>query len=181
MSETFFESPLYVYVALVFAELVLAAIWRERRSTKWLKAMLIPAALAVVVAGVAHFVVTDREQIIAAARDIAEAVEADQYDRIPEHLDDEFSARVAMLTATKDDVIAAGRQRVRQYNIVSIVFHGMKIEATGDRATMHVTTILRGGDEGRQRTSLIWDVTWIDRDDRWRVLEVTSLTQGFEL
>ena len=61
MSETFFENPVYVYIALAVAELVLFIIWRETRTRKAALCLLIPPLLAVVIGLIAHFVVTDHE------------------------------------------------------------------------------------------------------------------------
>jgi len=74
MSETFFENPLYVYIALGLVEVVLLGIWFERRAPGAARAMIVPPVLAGVVALMAHWVVTDREQIQTASQDIAEAI-----------------------------------------------------------------------------------------------------------
>ena len=181
MSKTFFENPLYVYIALGFAELILAVIWYERRHRTWIKSLIVPPVLAVVVALVAHFVVTDREQIIAAARDIAEAIEQQQFQRIPEHLDEKFVATLNGRSVGKDKVTALCNAEVDRWGITGVNFHNMSVEVTPTQARMHLTTFVFYGREGSSRTALIWDVLWIRRDGRWRIREVAEPQHGFEL
>jgi len=179
MSETFFESPLYVYAALGLAELVLAVFWYERRGRKFALAMVVPPVLAAGVALVAHLVVTDREQIESAAQDIANAIEQRRVDRIPGHFDDAFTARVAGMTITKPQVVAVCNSNVQKWDVSRVVFHKVSVEVSGSRAAMHLTTFLTYGQGSR--TGLIWDLTWIKRGERWLILEVEEPTQGFEL
>jgi len=181
MSETFFESPLYVYIALGLAELVLAAIWYERRNRHWALAMVVPPVLVVAVALVAHWVVTDREKIILAAGDIARAAEAGRLERIPPHLDEAFSSAAAGMDLRKSGVVDALEARIRRWRISAIRFNKMRVEIDDGRARMHVTTVISYGRNGDGRAFLIWDVLWAKRGDTWRILEVQSVRQGIEL
>ena len=181
MSETFFENPLYVYVALALSEVVLVALFFERRSRRAACLLLVPAALAGVVALVAHLVRTDREKIIAAARDIADAVEAGQFDRIAAHLDDDFSASLDGRTVTKAQTVAVCTTVVKRWDITAVTFHNVTVEVTGDRAKMHLTTFISFKAAGPRRTGVIWDVRWIRRSDKWLLLEAEEPTPGFEL
>ena len=180
MSETFFENPVYVYISLGLAELVLAAIWHERRSRRVAWMMLIPLVLAIGVAVVEHLVVTDREQIIAAAGEMADAVEADQPDRIAEHIDDDFSCRAPLLSLsiTKADVVALAKTKILTHDITSVKLAKMDVEVAGRTANMHVVTMVRYGGKEGAKTPLTWDVVWIKRQSGWRVLEVTGLRHG---
>lgn len=182
MSETFFENPIYVYIALGLAELVIAAVWYERRNRRLILAMLIPPVLAIGVAVVERLVVTDREQIMAAAGQMAEAVERRQLDRIVEHIDDEFSsgARMFSLSITKANIVAFANSRISRYSISSIKLAKVGVEVTGRTAKMHLLTMVHHGQDGRAKTPLIWDIVWIRRRDGWRMLEVTGLRQGIE-
>jgi len=179
MSETFFENPLYVYIALGLVELVLLGIWFDRRLRGVAMTMIVPLVLAGIVALVAHLVVTDREQIEAAAQDIADAIAQKQYERIPPHLDEKFLARLHGSVVNKATVIAACNAQITRYGITKVNFHRMKVQIDGQSAKMHVTTFVFFGKNSR--TSLVWDARWVKRKDRWLVLEVSEPKQGFEL
>ena len=181
MSETFFESPLYVYVTLVLAELVLGVIWYESRKGKWVLGLLGPPMLGLAVGLVEHFVVTDREQIVAAVEEIAEAVETRQLHRMPQHLDEQFTATLGGMRITKDEVVAVCNANVSKWSIREVNFHGMQVEITGREARMEVTTFLVYGREGNLRSSLMWDITWIKRQGRWLILDVAQPRHGFKL
>jgi len=180
MKEAFFESPFYVYLTLAFAELVLVVVWHEKRTRAWALSLLIPVLLTGAVVLVERLVVTDREQIIAAARDIAAAVETRDLERIPQHLDDKFSAKLPGKRIDRDKAVAEINAKISRRNITGVNFRKTDIEVTGSEAKMHTTTILIYGEEG-SRTSLIWDITWIKRAGRWKILEVAEPRHGIEL
>ncbi len=180
MSETFFESPLYVYFALGLAELVLAVIWHEKRTRRWAISLAIPIVLAGVVVLVEHVVVTDREQITAAALDIADAIESRQLDRISPHLDDEFQAIFQGIPISKDGVISVCQSQISNWEIKRINFGRTVIKVDGRSATMHLNTFLVYGEKRESRTAMIWDIRWIEREAGWKMYRVSEPKQGFE-
>jgi len=179
VSETFFENPLYVYIALGLVEVVLLGIWFERRAPGAARAMIVPPVLAGVVALVAHWVVTDREQIQTASQDIAEAIVQRQYGRIAPHLDEKFLAHLHGSIVNKPAVVAVCKAQIARHGITKVNFHRMQVRVDGRRAKMHVTTFVFFGEQGR--TALVWDARWIKRGDKWLVLEVSEPKQGFDL
>lgn len=179
MSETFFESPLYVYFALALGELVLGVLWHERRTRKFALAMIAPPVLAVLVGLVAWLVVTDREQIESAARDIANAIEQNQTQRIPAHLDADFTASVGGMPIRKEGVVMVCNSNIERWGIDRVTFHKVDVQVDGSRARMHLTTFLTY--DGGQRSGLIWDLEWINRGGEWLILKVAEPKQGFEL
>ncbi len=80
----------------------------------------------------------------------------------------------------RDEVVAVCNARISRWNISGVSFGKHDVEVTGSQATMHVVTILSYGEEGSSRTSLIWDIIWVKRDGRWRILEVAEPRQGVE-
>ena len=66
LRKTFFESPLPIYLALIFAEVALAAVWYERRGRRMWLAMLTPPALAVIVFGIVGGIFTTTEAAVVA-------------------------------------------------------------------------------------------------------------------
>ncbi len=179
MVETFFENPLYIYFALALAELVLVVIWYEKRTSRWVLSLVIPVVLAGVVGLVAHLVVTDRERIIAAVKDIARSVESGQLQQLPDHLDRDFTARLEGLRVGKRQVVALCNSRISRWRIRRVSFAKMKVEVASEEAKMHVVTILTYGEDSR-RTPLIWDAVWIKRGGSWLILRVAEPKHGIE-
>jgi len=184
MSEALFENPTYIYLSLGFAVLVLAAVWYERRSKGLIWAMAIPVVLGLCVVVVAHLVVTDREQIAAAARGIAEAAESRNFQEIPQHIDDSFRmdfSPYGVGVLTKEDITRRVSGEVSSYGVVKVVIGKTGIAVTGRKASMHIQIMIHYGGESGYKVPFIWDVAWIKRDDGWKVLEVTSVKQAMEL
>ena len=169
LSQLFFEDPLYVYITLAFAELVLLAIWHETRSRRWLIALAGPPVLAGIVLLVATAVVTDREQIIQAAHTIARDAEAGDVAAAQTYLDDRYSG----LGVNKPGVVAIARAFLTKYQVTHVGFTRLTVEVYRDgRATMHAATIIAFGSEGK--TAIVWDVQWVKRPAGWRILEVAE-------
>jgi hypothetical protein len=179
LRRTFLEDPLYVYVALVFAELVLAAIWYERRSRRWAMLLLAPVVAAGAVFAVSKLVVTDREQILAAAARIARDLEARSVAAAQEYLDDNYRG----LGGDKQGALAVGRTAIRTYHIRSIRFTRMDVEVASRQARMHAATIieLTTHQFGSGGAALVWEVRWIKRQAGWRIIEVQEPQQRLEL
>jgi len=175
LKSTFFENPLYVYVMLAFAELVVAAIWYEKRRPAWAVALLAAPLLAGAVALVERAVVTDREKIVAAAREIAQDIEAGSVAAAEKYLDEQFSGR----WANKRLAVAAGETAIKKYQINSVKLKNMRVEVSPPSARMHaVTRVEITGSGAAGWTMLVWDVRWIKRPDGWRIIEVISVRQG---
>lgn len=179
MTELIFEDPLYLYIVLGLAELVLAVLWRERRTPSFAKAMLIPPILVLMVAGADYLVQTDREQLQESMVEIKTAIENNQISRIPSYLDDDFEAAIFGQTITKPMVVLFGQTQMEKREIDKINLYNLKIEFLGQRAKMHFTTIVTYG--GNQRTGLIWDLEWLKRPEGWKMLRVREPKTGFEL
>jgi hypothetical protein len=179
LGRTFFEDPLYVYIALVFAELVLAAIWYERRSRRWAMLLLAPVVAAGAVFAVSTLVVTDREQILAAAARIARDLEGGSVAAAQEYLDDEYRG-VGM---DKQGALALGRTAIQTYHIRSIRFTRMNVEVASRRARMRAATIIEiaAREFGSGQAPLVWEVRWIKRKAGWRIIDVEEPQQRLEL
>jgi hypothetical protein len=169
-----FEDPLYIYIALGFAELVLAVIWHEKRTGRAMAALLVPPVLAVGVWALAAAVVTDREQIIAASEAIARDVESGSLDAAEEYLDDEYGG----FGGDKQGVLAVTREALKAYPIKKIGFTRMEIAIEEDRAAMHAGTMvtLEGG-----KVPVAFDVEWVKRPAGWRILSVSEPQTKLEL
>ncbi len=180
MAELLFERPLSIYIALVFLTLILGVFWITSRNKKLLLAMGIIIALGGIVGVVAHLVVTDREIIIAAARDIAQCVQDKQYDRILPHIDEDFSGRILDRRINKGTIADTAKSKVQQHNVFTIRFSRAEVEINGDTAEMDCRTMIIYGKENT-KSPLSWDATWIKRGDRWLVKSLSGPGFGFKL
>ena len=192
LRQTFFEDPLYVYIGLAIVELAIAAVWHERRSRRLAGLLAAPLVLAAGVFALEALVVTDREQLTAALKQIARAActsggNAPNVPTVAIHLDEkvrvDLPAEYGGMRLTKEQAIAAGQTVAERFTIKSVKFTKIEIEVTNARAETRVVTILRfGGTEiGEQRTSLIWNIHWAKREGGWRILRVDTPSFGLEL
>lgn len=174
LRRAFFEDPLYAYIALAFAELVLAAIWHETRNRKWLAALAGPVVLAVAVWAVATLVVTDREQILEATHRIAREAEAGSVAAAEEFLDDGYRG----YGLNKAGVLGVGRGFLAAYRVQRVGFTRLEVTVNGDEAALHAGTIItiEGG-----KAAVAWDVRWAKRPAGWRIVEVAPPQSKLEL
>jgi len=168
LERLFFEEPLYVYVTLVFVELVLAAIWHERRSRKLLLLLAVPPVVAGIVFLVSSQVVTDRERIVQAAEAVARDLEAGSVAAAERYLADDYSG----LGVNKAGAIATGASIIRTYEIGKIKLTKVNVAVDGPVAAMQVTTIITL--EGGARGSLDWQLRWAKRPEGWRIVHIQN-------
>lgn len=169
MQSIFTDSPTYAYVALVAAEVVLLAIWHERRTRKLALALGVPILLAGAVFVVEAMVVTDREIIEDATRQIAHDLVEGSTASVELYLDDEFGGT----WASKKLAIGAAKVAIMVYKVCSIRFGRLEVEVDGDEAKMDVVTRMTIEAEAMEAPVVIgWDVRWIRRDVGWRIVQV---------
>lgn len=174
LQRAFFEDPLYLYITLGFAELVLAAVWHETRARRWSSALAVPPLLAVAVWALATWVVTDREQIIRAAERIARDAEAGSVAAAEELLDDDYRGWMG----AKAGLLEAGRAALRMYRIKKVGFTRVEVTVEGTEATLHLGTIITLV-EGK--VGLAWNVRWVKRPSGWRIIGVDEPESKVEL
>jgi len=174
---TLFEDPTYIYISLAFAELALAALWYERRTRTWLRALLVPPLLAAGVVALAALVETDREQILRAVDEMARDAEAGKVDAFERWLDDQFTGAYG----AKAKAIDNARAEIRRYQIKEVaVMKKLTLDIAEDRARLRLSTIITFRDIG-DKIPLMWDVRWVRREPGWRVLEVDQPRMGMDL
>lgn len=172
LKETFLEHPTIVYLALIVAELVLAGLWFKYRGRKKLLYMLIPPLLGLAAYAAERLVVTDREQIVINANEIARRIVAKDLDGIRDYLDEKILVELPVLgsdTATRDEAIAVGKAYVGQNPLQKIAMVRPKVEVGKGSANMEVATTLRfsGGEMKGQTAGVAWRLRWIKKDERW--------------
>ena len=174
---TLFEDPFSIYVILVLAGAAIVVAWRAgRRSGRWLATrLLIVAILAGGIFAIERLVVTDRERIQLALRDIAASVPAGRIDHAMTYLDEKYlgwgSSRVVPAAAVRGVVTAAIKLAVAKYQVQDISLVGKpRIEVAGKLAECKVVAIITYLSEGLPTKHVMaWNVKWIKRPDGWRI------------
>ena len=182
VARTFFEDPTLLYALLVMVEGGLLARWVLRRGRRNALALLVPIAVGLGLLGLERAVQTDREKIIAATEEIASAVSAGNVaDVLEDRLSrsDDFHAAVGPVPIERDDIIELARTRLRRAKVKEIRIQRPEVTTEGDRAKMNVATIIFHGEN--LRDALIWDLTWVREDGRWRILKVSPPKRGLKL
>ena len=177
-----FENPLWILAALAIAEIVLVAVWRERRTRKFAWALVGPPILAGMVAMLAWVVVTDREQILAISRTIAREVAADNADVVETYLDENFIGIYRSVRLDRAAAAAACRREVRRYRISDIRLANPDIEVRGESAEMHVTATMSFSDAqaGARRIPVHFRIEWINGPDGWRISGADDIRIGLK-
>jgi hypothetical protein len=173
LARTFSEDPTYVYVALGAVALVCGVVWYERRRPGLLLGVLAAAALAGGVFLAERLIVTDREQILRALDEIADAVEREDIDAVGTYLDDNFGG----WRASKSIALAAAKVAVARYQVGKVQYWGdREITISGpERAECKFRTLIHYG--GRNRVLLEWKLTWIKRPQGWRIRRASTPRQ----
>ena len=154
-----FEDPLYLYISLGLAELIVAIIWYERRTGKLAVALVIPAVLAACVFATDCLVVTDREQIIAASAEIARDLKAGSLAAAEKYLHEHFTG----FYGTKQNALSEGRRALEQHKARLVEVADMELVVAGRHAEMYVTVIFESGAGvlSGQRFSVKWLLRWV--------------------
>lgn len=164
-----FEDPFAVYVVLALAAAAVVVAWRAAgRSDGWLATrLLVVAVLAVGVFATERLVVTDREQIQLALRDIAASVPAGRVDHAMTYLDEKYMGWGKF----KPGVVLAVKLAVAKYQIQEIRLLGTPpIEVADKLAECKVSAIITYMSEGKPAKYLMaWNVKWIKRPEGWRI------------
>ena len=173
----FFENPFYVYVTLGVAELVLAAIWWERRTPRWRQVLLIPPVLAGLVLLVERLVVTDREQLLADVREIARSLEMHQTETLDRYLDDDFRGYLGGREMDRKAAIETADQVVKGMGVSSVSLRDVEVQVNGATARMRGEAWLTFQDPniGVGRGRLDWEIVWLERGDQWRIAELVRI------
>jgi len=142
-------------------------------------AILAPPLLAGGVFMLERFVVTDREQLIMHARQIAQQAQIPSVQAIEQLIDADYRG----WGFDRDGAVKLVWTSLETFSVRSVRFTKMYVEVSADRAQMHAGTIVEysAGQFGDGHTSLIWNVEWIKRLAGWRILSADQPQQGLEL
>ncbi|MFW6133455.1 MAG: hypothetical protein ACOC8F_06115 [Planctomycetota bacterium] len=164
---TLLEDPLYLYVGLALGELVLAAIWYERRTRRTAALLALPVLLTVAAFALERVVQTDRERIHAASRRVAHELASGDFRALRTHLSADFSGRFA----PRDRALREARRAVDSYRINHVDVAEATVEVTDDRAEMTATVVVSGeSGEMSRRYATTWRLSWAREDGVWRIV-----------
>lgn len=176
LRHTLFEDPLYVYITLGIAELAIGAIGYERRTRRMAALLLIPPVLAGGAALLAWAVVTDREQIADASRDILRDVEAGRLDAVEHYLHEDFAGKAF---GSREVAVSEARKALDRYKVTSAVLRLATIEVEEGRGRMECSIVvtLSGSDVPIDRHPMNWELLWRKQPaaegNPWRIIEAT--------
>ena len=172
-----FEDPLPLWLLLVVVEAVIVAVWLARRAPRWKLAMGIPLLLGGASALTAHLVVTDREYIAAALREMAAGAEAGDFEPVERHLHKDCRMpRVGRPDLDRQALLGRCKGAQRRYKVDRVKPTGIVTLDDGDAAVTNLwTTVgLASGEQFRLR----WRFKWARTDEGMRVIEVELVEPG---
>ncbi len=176
MKRILFEDPTYLYVALAVAELVLAGICYERRSKRLAILLAVPVLLAGAVFAIERTVVTDREQIIAAFREIVADIEKGNTAAFEKYVDDEFSAGAYI--SDKESAVNRLKMEVKKSGpITRIKINRVVVDDAGATRKMRAGIMVVAGE---YKLPLLLNLYWIKRGDEWRIIKADEVEMGVE-
>ena len=180
LREIFFENPLKVYGTLAFAEFVLAGLWYQRRSPRRAMTLLAPPLLVAATALTAHLVVTDREQIAAALKDMARHVLDANADGLKAYIDEDYRGLIAK---DKSGLMARATATLGQFRFESVKLKSPEIDVSGKKANARFTAevVLTDPILGGRPIRTDWEFLWVKTADRWRILQIKGPQGIYEL
>ena len=182
-----FEDPTSLYVLLGVVELFFLVMWIKRRTRAWAVRLAIPMAVGLAVFGIATLVVTDREYITNAMRDIAADCEAGSVEVAGTYLD--ATAIVDLpdpyggMELGRAKALSAIRLALKVTRVREVRYLRLTVEVNGEKAKVHASTLVQfgrsTGDGGA--TGLIWNLEWVETPDGWRIVRVHKPEFGVDL
>lgn len=173
LTEILFESPWKLGMPAAVVCGTLLVLWRRTgsngRRTAFLSAVGVSAGLFLL----QTLVVTDREAIIALVRDLAEAVESSELDRIEAAIDDSYRAGGLQ----RQTVMPAIRARLSHYSVERPRLWNFRVEVRGDEATTRFQCLCDVRTEGALVSILSeWSLELVRRQDAWKVRAIEAIT-----
>lgn len=170
------ETPFWFLVGMAFLEVILAAVWYERRTRRAAWLLVAPAALALLVWLTSALVVTDREQMVRTIRLIGQDLAAGKTQVLKEYLDDAAIVNLGPYGGdrlNKAATIVAAQAAADRYKISKVRVSRFEVEM-GNRPVSELITVLTSdsAESILKSTPLEWRIRWVQRDGVWKIAEV---------
>ena len=173
MKSLLFEDPFWLYGILGIAFLVLLTSWWRNRDRAHTLRLAVPAGLIGLLFLVSTLVVTDREKIQRATRDVAAAVQAGDVDRVAVWLDRELQATYHGTALNRAQAVARLRSVLGQVRVATVKIQKNEIAVKGPRAFQRLLTWIEvTGRAVQGRVPVRWRVHWVRTASGWRIYEV---------
>lgn len=171
LKRTFFEGPLYLYIVLAAAELVLLVVWHARRTRKTAMRLLVPLVLIGVIFVVEMAVVTLREKLIDTLGRLEQDAEVLDVDAIAAYLTDDFELSSARGRIGKPEAVSSVNSAIGRYKITAVKFVSHDIEMSDREARTALTTqiITDANEIGLQNPFVSWSLHWSFGPQGWRI------------
>lgn len=182
MKALFFEDPFWLYGLLIIAEAVLVTLWWRGRERAQALRCFVPLGLGVVVFAVATLVVTDREKIQRATKQLVDNVTAGRVDTLEKLLDEDFRGTFRGRTMNRTQTLVEARRVMAMVGIKAVEIKKQDIQVKGPDAHQRLQTLIRYGGKvgGAGRVPVLWRIHWIRTKAGWKIYEVSEpqLTMG---
>lgn len=166
------ESPLWLILFALIAELVVLWLHQRRGWSSWWPPFVVPT-LAVLLLLVQWLVVTDEEALRAMTRRLATAIDEPDLDAFLAEVDTEFAAG----DLTRETLREALYRFLERSDIEQASVSAFEITVNGDEATVDFRGRARveAGDAGIREYIGRWRLECVRRSDGWRVRSVEHL------
>jgi hypothetical protein len=171
-----FESPLNWSIVAIPVLLVLLVIWRRTGTDLRRNILLLGMAIYVFVLVLQTVIETDREAITRLIQQLAEAVQAPDFDRIEAALDPSYDDG----HRTRKTFIPTLRQELSVIRVDHAKVSLPRIQITGDRAVADVsaTCDVDVGDQMPRSAMSQWKIKLVKHDGQWFVTSIDCLKIG---
>ena len=162
------EKPFWTISVLVLAQIVLAAVWYEKKTLRRLWLLLMPAVAGCLLLLLGMFVQSDSDRILSAAGAIASDIQNGRSQAMEDFLSDNFVGIYEGASLNKASAIAKCHQEKNRHQIKEIRISDPEIVVKGRHAEMTVATHMTVDTElGSFKAKVIFKLTWVKTDNRW--------------
>lgn len=179
MKALLFEDPFWLYGILAMMEAVLAWLWWRGRERAQALRLLVPLGLGVLVFAVSTLVVTDREKIQRATKELVSHVQERRVAEVEAYLDEEFRATFQGRGLDRKEALAKLAHLLSQGRVGAVEIKQNEVEVNGPEATQRLSTVieLRGG-FGQGRLPVHFLLRWVKTGKTWRIFEIAEPSIG---
>ncbi len=174
-----FEKPILLIPALVVVQFILIIVWARRRTSRSRQVLLAGFVVFPLMMLIQTLVVTDREQLQAVCRAMADAIRQADVGTFADHLARDFKydgpAMGRVLGA--DDTCTRLDDELNRFRIEEPRLWGFEIEVSGDRATVRFAARCRVVSAEQIEPSLRtdWELTFRRVDGEWQATSAHNL------